>query len=93
MYKRRHSVEIVLIALLKIRQVRGLVLLALDHSRLVPFSSILAVNHIPLAYLTPQIDEHPARQCLRISVSDLEVECFPEALDRRKDFGQRLRPL
>ena len=45
MYKRRHSVEIVLIALLKIRQVRGLVLLALDHSRLVPFSSILAVNH------------------------------------------------
>ena len=27
------------------------------------------------------------------SVGDLEIEYFPEALDRRKDVGQRLRPL
>jgi hypothetical protein len=26
-------------------------------------------------------------------VGDLEVECFPEALDCHKDIGQRLRPL
>ena len=27
------------------------------------------------------------------SICDLEIERFPEALDRRKDPGQRLRPL
>jgi hypothetical protein len=26
-------------------------------------------------------------------VSDLEIECFPEASDCRKDIGERLRPL
>ncbi len=74
------------------------VLEKLDVSNLVPLETRQETkwrcNFLPgrLRFVGKRAEEGDAATLLN-GVGDLEIECFPEPLDSRKDIGQRLRPL